>query len=66
MTDGERPEIALRPTQGRSNERTPASRLPRFDAVDEASASSFPASDPPPWSAMRAGPPRERDTSAGE
>lgn len=66
MPNDERPEIAQRRTKERSNERADASRWQRSDAVDEASQSSFPASDPPPWSAMRAGPPCEHDTSAGE
>jgi hypothetical protein len=40
----------------------PAPALP-IDDVTEASAESFPASDSPPWSGMRAGPP-DRDYSA--
>ncbi len=33
-------------------------RAPLFDAVDDASDDSFPASDAPSWTGMRAGSPR--------
>ena len=60
VTNEERSDVAGRPLDSPSRDVAPLQPRRRDfpDTVDEASLESFPASDPPSWSSMRAGPPR--------
>jgi hypothetical protein len=45
------------PNEARTPKQEPAPRPTEVDPVDESSRESFPASDPPSWAPLRAGPP---------
>ena len=62
MPNDERPNGVQRPDPPPSEvDKRGPQRYAARDDVEEASMESFPASDPPTWSSMRAGPPKTRN-----